>query len=36
LILAQDERLRRALCMQVERFSWPQGQLDSGERLSNM
>ena len=35
LILAQDERWRRALCMQVERSDSPQGLSGSGERLSN-
>jgi hypothetical protein len=33
LILAQDKRWRRALCMQVVRF-FPQGK-DSGRRVSN-
>jgi hypothetical protein len=35
LILAQNERWRRGLGMQVERESAPQGVLKSGKRVSN-
>ena len=35
LILAQNERWRRVLSMQVEREPTPQGVGESGERVSN-
>ena len=35
LILAQNERWRRVLSMQVEREPAPQGAGESGERVSN-
>jgi len=35
LILAQNERWRRVLSMQVGRYGGPSGALESGERVSN-